>query len=166
MKKLLLAITFLLLLTGTAHSQFNQAVEVSAGLSSPNKGLFGARYSLMPFSAGLFLGSFSNYTDIGISGSYHFTNYTGFYVFSSHHLLLSDKGPAKTVWELTTGGGAQYVWDIGIFAYGELGIPFYIGGGQVWRYYEAGRTYNRAANRDIVLVSFRTGLGLGYMFKL
>jgi len=164
MKHLSLAFILTLLCAISAHSQ---AVEVSGGLSSPNKGLVGVRYSPMPYwSFGPLLGSFANYTDIGISGSFHFIGYSGFYVFSSHHLLLSDKGPAKTVWEIDTGGGFQYVWDLGILAYVELGVPVYIGGGQVWRHYESGRTYNRAFEGDIVLVAFRAGLGLGYKFSL
>jgi len=164
MKRLLFAITFITLYAGHAFGE--TAAEVNVGLSSPNKGLVGARFSPMPWSYGLFLGSFADYTDFGVSASYHFDNYEGFYLFSGHHLLLSDKGPAKTVWEIDTGVGYQLVWRIGFLVYAELGVPIFIGGGKVWRHYEAGRPYNRVADGDIVLVSFRTGLGIGGVFQL
>jgi len=164
MKRLLLAFIFVLFFAGTAFS--DTFLEFNAGLSSPNKGLVGARLSPMPFSYSIFLGSFADYTDIGIAGSYHFTGYKGFYVFSGHHYLGSDKGPAKIVWEIDTGAGYQYVWRSGFLIYAELGIPVYVGGGKIYRYYESGRPYNRVSGGDVVLVSFRTGLGIGATFAL
>jgi len=162
MKRLLFV--FVLLFSGTALG--DAALELSAGISSPNKGLVGVKFSPMPWSYGAILGSFANYSDFGIAGSYHFTGYRGFYVFSSHHWLNSDKGFAKNVWEIDTGAGYQYVWKKAFLFYAELGIPVYIGNGKVYRYYEAGNPYNRVSGGDIVLVSFRTGLGLGYIFAL
>ena len=164
MKNLLLAIILTLLCAVSAHSE--AAIEANVGTSSPNKGLVGLRFSPLPWSAGIILGSFASYTDIGISGSYHFSTHEGIYVFSAHHLLLSDTGPAQTVWEIDTGVGYQYIWKIGLMVYAELGIPFFVGGGQVWRHYEAGRPYNRVPNGDMVFVSFRAGAGIGGVFYL
>ncbi len=160
MKRLL----FVLLLSSAAFSE--TAVEISAGLSSPNKGLFGVKYSPMPFSYGPIFGSFGNYLDIGVALSYHFFGYNGPYIFSSHHWLNSNKGPAKNTWEIDTGAGYQLVFKDMILIYAELGIPFFIGGGKVWRHYESGRPYNRAADGDIILVSLRTGIGVGVTFLL
>jgi hypothetical protein len=164
MRRLLTAFIFVSLFSGAAFG--DAALELSAGLSSPNKGLVGVKFSPMPWSYGFILGSFSNYSDFGVAGSYHFSGYRGFYVFSSHHWLSSDKGYVKNVWEIDTGGGYQYVWRRVLLIYAEIGIPVYIGGGKVYRYYEAGNPYNRVSGGDMVLVSFRTGIGIGYIFAL
>ncbi|MDR1812556.1 MAG: hypothetical protein LBQ87_07000 [Candidatus Fibromonas sp.] len=160
MKRLL----FVLLLSSAAFSE--TAVEISMGLSSPNKGLVGARYASMPWSYGFIWGSFSNYSDFGLAASYHLFGYSGPYIFHSHHWLNSDKGPAKNTWEIDTGAGYQFVFRDIFLVYAELGIPFFIGNGRVYRHYESGRPYNKAADGDIILVSLRTGIGIGATFVL
>jgi len=161
MKKSLFTIILVLLLSGTAFSE--RGVEVDLGYLSPNKGTLGVRYSpasVLDFGI-IWGGPFSKYTDFGIAASYHFINDNGPYIFQSHHYLNSDVG---NMWEITTGGGYQLVFYKGILAYAEVGIPFYIGGWRVWRYYDDGVPYNRNSG-DLVLVSFRAGFGVGYIFR-
>jgi hypothetical protein len=120
-------------------------------------------------SAGVILGSFASYGDLAIAASYHFDGHTGFYAFQSHHWLSSDKGSAQNLWEINTGAGWQYVQyrrAKGFLGYLEVGIPFYIGGGRVYRNYEGGKPNNRNSDGEMVLVSFRTGIGIGYLFEL
>jgi len=161
MRNLPLAIIFVLLLSGTAFS--DSGLEIDLGYLSPNKGVAGIRYSPVPALSFGFIwgGPLSNYTDFGIAGSFHFFGYDGPYVFQSHHWLNSDVG---NMWEINTGGGYQILFLKNILAYLEVGIPFYIGGWQVWRYYDDGIPYNRSAN-DLVLTSFRAGFGVGYIFR-
>ena len=147
-----------------ASSAFgNIGFEFDLGYSSPNKGLVGARVSPMPLSFGLIWGSFSNFADFGLAYSYHFSGSTGFYIFQSHHYLNSKVG---NIWEFDTGGGGQYIWKKKFLFYAELGIPFYIGGHRIYRYYKEGVPYNRLDNGDVAFVSFRTGFGVGYWFEL
>jgi len=161
MKKLLLTIIFVLLLSGTAFSE--RGFEVDLGYLSPNKGVAGIRYSPAPILSFGFIwgGPFSNYTDFGIAGSYHFLGDEGPYVFQSHHWLNSNVG---NMWEINTGGGYQFVFFKKFLVYSEVGIPLYIGGWRVWRYYDDGIPYNRNSG-DLVLVSFRAGFGVGYIFR-
>jgi hypothetical protein len=161
-------IILLLLLPSFALS--DSGIEVDAGFSSPNKGLLGVRfYPAQNLSAGIILGSFASYGDFAIAASYHFDGFTGFYAFQSHHWLSSDKGSASNVWEINTGAGYQYVLgrrNKGFLGYVEVGIPFYISEGNVYRNYEGGRPRNRNSDGEMVLVSLRTGLGIGYLFEL
>jgi len=161
MKNPLLAIIFVLLFSGTAFS--DSGFEIDLGYFSPNKGVAGIRYSpVSTLSFGFIWGGpFSNYTDFGIAGSYHFLGDKGPYVFQSHHLLNSYVG---NMWEINTGGGYQFLFLKRFLVYSELGIPFYIGGWRVWRYYDDGIPYNRNGS-DLVLTSFRAGLGIGYIFR-
>jgi len=162
MKKPLLTIIFVLLLSGTAFSEIG--LEFDAGYLSPNKGVAGVRYLPVPNLSFGFIwgGPFSNYTDFGIAGSYHFSGDEGPYVFQSHHWLNSNVG---NIWEINSGGGYQFLFLKKILVYLEAGIPFYIGGWQVWRYYDDGIPYNRSSG-DLVLTSLRVGLGMGYVFRL
>jgi len=162
MKNRLLTIIFVLLLSGAAFS--DNSLEIDLGYFSPNKGFSGIRYSPVSVLSFGFIwgGPFSNYTDFGIAGSYHFLGEEGPYVFQSHHWLNSYVG---NMWEINTGGGYQFLFLRKILAYAEVGVPFYIGGWQVWRYYDDGMPYNRNAG-DLVLTSFRAGFGLGYIFRL
>jgi len=158
-------IVFLIFFSTAAFSEIGDVgVEVDLGISSPNRGLLGARISPVPWSFGISLASFAdNYSDFAIAYSYHFTNRTGFYAFQSHHYLNSKVG---NVWEINTGGGYQYVWLKHLLGYVELGIPFYIGGFQVFRHYRNGIPSNRNEKRDLALVEFRAGFGIGYWFDL
>jgi len=159
-----IAFAFLLFLSTAAFSEIGDVgLEADLGYSSPNKGLLGARISPAPWSFGLILGSFSNYSDIGLAYSYHFTHRAGFYAFQSHHYLNSKVG---NIWEINTGGGYQYVWLKHLLGYVELGIPFYIGGFQVFRHYRRGIPSNRNESGDLALVEFRAGFGIGYWFDL
>jgi hypothetical protein len=162
MKKLLLAIIFVLLLEGTAFS--DNALEIDLGYLSPNKGTVGIRFSPASILSFGFIwgGPFAKYTDFGIAGSYHFLDYEGPYVFQSHHWLSSDVG---NMWEINTGGGYQVLFLKKILVHVEVGIPIYIGGWQVWRYYSDGVPYSRDGG-DLVLTSFRAGFGVGYIFGL
>ncbi|MDR1760516.1 MAG: hypothetical protein LBR60_08340 [Fibrobacter sp.] len=165
MKKFLAAIAFSLLFSSTAFAQSFPAVEVDVGYSSPNKGLLGVRYSpLENWSFGVILGSFfGDFHDYGLSYSYHLNGRrSGFYIFQSHHMLISDVG---NVWEIVTGGGFEYVMGNGFLAYGEFGIPLYVGGYKLWRYYRNGVPYNKY-DGDKVMLSFRSGIGIGYRFEL
>jgi len=160
MKKLLLTIIFVLLLAGAAFS--DPGVEFDLGYFSPNKGMVGVRYTPAPvLSLGLLWGGPVDYMDFGIAYSYHFWNDAGPYIFQSHHILSSDVG---NIWEINTGGGFQFLFFKGLITYAEVGVPFYIGGWQVWRYYDGGRPYNRESG-DLVLTSFRAGIGVGYIFR-
>jgi hypothetical protein len=160
MKKLLLTIIFVLLLSGTAFSE--SGFEFDLGYFSPNKGVAGIRYSSAPIlSFGLIWGGPLKYTDFGIAASYHFWNDEGPYAFQSHHWLNSDVG---NVWEINTGVGYQFIFFKRFLVYSEVGVPLYIGGWSVWRYYDGGIPYNRNYG-DLVLTSFRTGLGVGYLFR-
>lgn len=161
MKNLLLTIIFVLLLSSTAFSE--DGFEIDLGYLSPNKGTIGIRYSPASIlSFGLIWGGpFSNYIDFGIAGSFHFLGDNGPYVFQSHHLLNSDVG---NMWEINTGGGYQILFLKSILVYAEVGIPLYIGGWRVWRYYDDGIPYNRSSV-DLVLTSFRAGFGVGYLFR-
>ena len=163
MKNLLLAIIFVLLLSGTAFSS-ERALEIDLGYFAPNKGTIGVRYSpASTVSFGVIWGGpFEKYTDFGIAGSYHFWGYLGPYVFHSHHLLNSHVG---NMWEINTGGGWQIHFMKSFLAYAEVGIPFYIGGWQIWRFYDNGVPKNRN-DLDLVLTSFRAGFGVGYIFRL
>jgi hypothetical protein len=162
MKRLLFAIIFLLFFSTAAFSEWGDVgAEIDLGYSSPNKGLLGARVSPMPWSFGLILGSFANYSDFALAYSYHFTNRTGFYVFQSHHYLKSQVG---NIWEINNGGGYQDVWIKHLLGYVELGIPLYIGGYRVFRHYRGGIPSNRLKNGDLALVEFRAGFGIGYWF--
>jgi len=158
-----IAIVFLLLFSTAAFS--DGGLELDLGYSSPNKGLLGFRYSPMPWSFGVLIGSpffLNRYSDVGLAYSYHFTNRTGFYMFQSHHYLYSKVG---NVWEINTGGGFQYVFRKGFLTYLELGTPFYIGGYRVFRHYKNGEPSIIQKNGDKALVEFRTGLGIGYWFS-
>jgi len=161
----LFAIIFLLFLSTAAFSEIGDVgVEVDLGVSSPNKGLVGARISPVPWSFGLLLGSIADdFSDFAVAYSYHFTNRTGFYVFQSHHLLKSDVG---NIWEINTGGGYQDIWKKHLLGYVELGIPLYIGGFRTFRHYRAGVPSNRNEKGDLALVEFRAGFGIGYWFEL
>ncbi|GBU24824.1 hypothetical protein R83H12_01480 [Fibrobacteria bacterium R8-3-H12] len=161
MKNLLPVVIFVLMSFGTAFSE--SGLEFDLGYFSPNKGVVGIRYSpATALSFGFIWGGpFSNYTDFGIAGSFHFLSDKGPYVFQSHHWLNSKVG---NMWEINTGGGYQFLFLKRILVYAEVGIPFYIGGWQVWRYYDNGIPYNRSAG-DLVLTSFRAGLGVGYIFR-
>jgi len=160
MKNLLLIAIFVLLLADAAFS--DPGVEFDLGYFSPNKGMVGARYSPAPIlSFGLLWGGPVDYTDFGIAYSYHFWNDTGPYVFQSHHILSSDVG---NMWEINTGGGYQQLFFKRFLAYAEVGIPFYIGGYRIWRYYDGGMPSNRD-HGDLVLTSFRAGIGVGYIFR-
>jgi len=164
MKSPRLAVIFALVLSTAAFS--DNGAEVSLGISSPNKGLLGARYSPLPWSFGLLIGSpffINDYTDFGLALSYHFTNRNGFYIFNSHHYLKSDVG---NVWEIDIGGGFQYVFRKGLLTYLEVGNPFYIGGYRVYRHYREGVPSIMQKNGDKALVEFRAGLGVGYWFNL
>jgi len=163
-KKKFLTFAIVLALSTTAFS--DNGAEVSLGLSSPNKGLLGARFSPMPWSFGLLLGSpffINDYTDVGLSLSYHFTNRIGFYIFNSHHYLNSKVG---NVWEIDVGGGYQHIFRKGLLTYLELANPFYIGGYRVFRHYKGGVPSIIQKNGDKALVEFRLGLGVGYWFNL
>jgi hypothetical protein len=70
------------------------------------------------------------------------------------------------MWEFTTGGGYQQFFKKGFLGYVELGIPFYVGGGRLYRSYDSGIPKNRYSNGDIILFSFRSGFGFGYRFEL
>jgi len=160
----LFAIIFLLFFSTAAFS--DAGVEIDLGYSSPNKGLLGARFSPMPWSFGLILGSpvfLNDYSDFGLAYSYHFTNRSGFYVFQSHHYLNSEVG---NIWEINTGGGYQDVWLKRLLGYVELGIPFYIGGYQIFRHYKGGIPSNKNNDGDLALVEFRVGIGIGCWFDL
>lgn len=161
MKNLPLAAIFVLISFGTAFSE--SGMEIDLGYFSPNKGVVGIRYSpAVPLSFGfIWVGPFSNYTDFGIAGSFHFWSDEGPYVFQSHHLLKSNVG---NMWEINTGGGYQFLFLKRILLYSEVGIPLYIGGWRVWRYYDDGIPYNRNSGH-LVLTSFRAGLGVGYIFR-
>jgi len=160
MKRLLYTIIFTLLLFSTAAFG-DGGIEFDLGYSAPNKGLLGARVSPMPWSFGLLLGSYSNYSDFAFAYSYHFTSREGFYAFQSHHILNSFVG---NVWEINTGGGYQTVWLKRLLGFVELGIPIYVGGYQVFRHYKGGIPSNRATNGDLALVEFRAGFGIGCWF--
>ncbi|MDR2580016.1 MAG: hypothetical protein LBC85_03365 [Fibromonadaceae bacterium] len=161
MKSLLFAIVFALLLSSPAFA-IDRSLEFDIGYSSPNKGLAGIRFWPEPnWSFGFIWGSFSfynDYSDFGIAGSHHFYGYTGPYVFQSHHWLNSKVG---NIWEISTGGGYQQLLGKNFLVYTELGIPLYIGGGKIWRYYKGGVPRNKD-----VLFSFRAGFGVGYMLHL
>ncbi|MDR3002509.1 MAG: hypothetical protein LBU89_14775 [Fibromonadaceae bacterium] len=164
MKRLLHVITLVLLLSGSAFSDIGSGLELNLGLSSPNKGLLGVRFvPVSAWSFGLILGSFSSYFDVGIAGSFHFSGQDGAYVYHSHHLLNSKVG---NLWEINTGGGYQRFFTKNFLAYAEAGIPIYIGGWKVWRFYKEGRPYSRDEDNDAVLISLRAGLGVGYVFEL
>ncbi len=165
MKKFLVIVVFSFLFSGTALAQSFPAIEVDAGYSSPNKGLLGVRYSPWEkWSFGIIVGSFfGDFHDYGLAYSYHLNGRrTGFYIFQSHHMLISDVG---NVWEIVTGGGFEYVMDNGFLGYGEFGIPLYVGDYKLWRYYRNGVPYNEYDGDD-VMISFRMGLGIGYRFEL
>ncbi|MDR2732883.1 MAG: hypothetical protein LBB36_06655 [Fibromonadaceae bacterium] len=160
--------TILLLCSSLAFSQtLESSLEFDVGISSPNKGLVGARFYPMPsWSAGIIWGSVSSFADFGIAGSYHFSGISGAYIFQSHHWLNADKDKDnKNIWEICTGGGYQRAWRNGILAYVELGIPLYIGD-RVYRNYKNGAPTNIDSNGDMVLISFRTGAGIGYKIDL
>jgi hypothetical protein len=167
-KHLLQAVILALFLHGFAFSQYG--LEIDAGLSSPNKGLLGVRFYPSPtLSAGVILGSFASYGDFAVAASYHVYGHTGLYIFQSHHWLSADKGSVQNLWEINTGAGVQYVQYAGpkgFLGYVELGIPLYIGGGRVYRNYEGGIPNNRNSDGEMVVVSFRLGLGIGYLFEL
>jgi hypothetical protein len=164
MKRLLFAVAFLLLFSTAAFSELGDVgAELDLGYSSPNKGLLGARVSPMPWSFGLLLGSFANYSDLAVAYSYHLTNRTGFYVFQSHHYLNSKVG---NIWEINTGGGYQDIWIKHLLGYVEVGIPLYIGGYRIYRHYRGGVPSNRLKNGDLALIEFRAGFGIGYWFDL
>jgi len=162
-----IAIAFLLFFSTAAFSELGDVgAEIDLGYSSPNKGLLGVRISPAPWSFGVILGSpvfYNRYSDIALAYSYHFTHRAGFYVFQSHHYLNSKVG---NIWEINTGGGYQYVWLKHLLGYVELGIPLYIGGFQVFRYYENGIPSNRDVDGNLALVGFRAGFGIGYWFDL
>jgi len=158
------AIVFLLLFSTAAFS--DDGMELDLGLSSPNKGLLGARFSPMPWSFGLLLGSpffVNDYLDIALAYSYHFTSRNGFYIFQSHHYLNSEVG---NVWEIDTGGGFQHVFRKSLLTYIELANPLYIGGYRVFRHYKDGVPSIIQKNGDKALVEFRAGLGVGYWLDL
>jgi hypothetical protein len=161
MKRLSLAIVFAFFFPTAAFS--DTGIELDLGYSSPNKGLLGARFSPMPLSFGLILGSFASYSDFALAYSYHFSNRIGFYAFQSHHYLNSIVG---NMWEINTGAGYQDFFTKNFLAYVELGIPLYIGGYSIYRHYKGGIPSNRLKNGDLALFELRAGFGVGYWFNL
>jgi len=150
----------MLFLSSAAFSE--RGFEFDLGYFSPNKGTAGIRYTPAPIlSFGFVWGGPLDYTDFGIAASYHFWSDEGPYAFQSHHWLNSDVG---NIWEINTGVGYQFLFFKRFLVYSEVGIPFYIGGWQVWRYYDGGVPYNRNQG-DLVLTSFRAGIGVGYLFR-
>jgi len=186
--KLRLIVVLLAFFLSNAFAQ--KGIELDLGLASPNKGFFGARFLPNEnWSIGLLLGSIGlNSMDLGFAYSYHFYGQSGPYVYQSHHWLknesmrvIGNDGPiyieddqgnvievrpfvweksTKHVWEINTGLGLQYLWNSGILAYAEVGVPIYAANG---KYYS---TYDDGFPNNDNLFSIRLGFGVGYIFKL
>jgi hypothetical protein len=169
MKRLFLAIILLLFLSNPSfgyEGDFDRALEIHAGFSSPGKGLFGVRfYPFQLLSVGVILGTIPafGYVDAALAYSIHFTGTGGIYAFQSFHWLNADK--TGNTLEFDTGAGYQILFLKKFLGYGEFGIPLYYNNG-FYRHYEEGIPRNRVSHKDQAMFSIRLGLGVGYLFEL
>jgi hypothetical protein len=171
-RSLLSALILILLISkpSLAVFDFDRAIEVDAGVSSPGKGLIGVRFwPMQSFSVGAIMGTLPvyGYTDLGFAYSIHFFGANGLYAFQAFHWLNSGKKFGHVI-EMDTGAGYQvYGLFKGFIGYAELGFPLYISD-DIYRNYKEGEPRNRIGtnNNTVVLFTLRAGLGVGYIFSL
>jgi hypothetical protein len=168
MKRLFPAIILVLFLSNPSFGfdgDFDRALEIDAGFSSPGKGLLGVRfYPFQLLSVGVILGTLPvfDYIDAALAYSIHFTGSIGIYAFQSIHWLNADR--TGNTLEFDTGAGYQIILRK-FLGYAEIGIPLYYNNG-FYRHYENGIPRNRVSHEDQALFSIRLGLGVGYIFEL